>query len=193
MQQLVNHICWDPLTLKCPRLDIKSLYIRACADASLGTNFDGSSQLGYVIVPMDETNRFNLVTFRSGQCHRVTHSAMAAETCAFAECFDAAYVLNHDLETLLCRPIRLQMLTDSKQLFDCMSHSSRAKERRIMIDVAAAKQAFERNEISDLGHVRGSDTLADCFTKVTRPVQLMEALERRVLDHGIQQWIVRDL
>jgi hypothetical protein len=193
MQQLVNHICWDPLTLKCPRLDIKSLYIRACADASLGTNFDGSSQLGYVIVPMDETNRFNLVTFRSGQCHRVTHSAMAAETCAFAECFDAAYVLNHDLETLLCRPIRLQMLTDSKQLFDCISHSSRAKERRIMIDVAAAKQAFERNEISDLGHVRGSDMLADCFTKVTRPVQLMEALERRVLDHGIQQWIVRDL
>jgi hypothetical protein len=40
---------------------------------------------------------------------------MEAETCAFAEAFDAAFVLKHSLEKLLKRQIRLQMLADSKQ------------------------------------------------------------------------------
>jgi hypothetical protein len=36
----------------------------------------------------------------------VTHSAMAGETCEFAEAFDAAFVLKHSLERLLKHQIR---------------------------------------------------------------------------------------
>jgi hypothetical protein len=67
------------------KLDLDTLFIRVYADASFGTNKDGSSQLGCCIVLMDKTSRFSLVKYRSGKCYRVTHSAMAAETCAFAE------------------------------------------------------------------------------------------------------------
>jgi hypothetical protein len=101
--------------LNYPALDLDSLYIRGYADASFGMNVDrGSSQIGYCILFMDKFERFAIIKFRSGKSHRVTHCVMAAETCAFAEAFDAAFVLKHNLEKLLKRQIRLQMLTDSK-------------------------------------------------------------------------------
>jgi hypothetical protein len=142
---------------------------------------------------MDKFDRFAIIKFRSGKCPRVTHSAMEAETCVFAEAFDAAFVMQHSLEKLLKRQIRLRMLTDSKQLFDAISHSTQTKERRILIDIAASKQSFERHEISDLGLVAGRDMLADCFTKGMEPTQLMSALASGFLRHEIKQWIIRDL
>jgi hypothetical protein len=123
-----------------PSRENNSLYIRGYADASFGMNVDGSSQIGYYILLMDKLDRFAIIKFRSGKCHRVTHSAIAAETCAFAEAFDAAFVLKHSLEKLLKRQIRLQMLTDSKQLFDAILHSTQTKEKRILIDIAASNQ-----------------------------------------------------
>jgi hypothetical protein len=99
-----------------------SLYIRGYADANFGMNVDRSSQIGYCILSMDKFDRFAIIKFQSGKCHRVTPSAMAAEACAFAEGFEAAFVLKHSFENLIKRHIRLQMLTDSKQLFDAISH-----------------------------------------------------------------------
>jgi hypothetical protein len=151
------------------------------------------SQVGCCILLMDKFERFAIIKFRSGKCLRVTHSAMAAETCAFAEAFDAAFVLKHSLEKLLKRQIRLQLLTDSKQLFDAISHSTQTKEKRILIDIAALKQSFERHEISDLGLVAGRDLLADCFTKDMEPTQLMSAFESGFLRHEIKRWIIRDV
>jgi hypothetical protein len=117
---------------------------------------------------------------------------MAAETCAFAEAFDAAFVLKHGLEKLLKRQIRLQMLTDSKQLFDAILHSAQTKQNGVLIDIAASKQSFERHEISDLRFVAGRDVLADP-TKVMEPTQLKSALESRFLRNETKQWITRDV
>jgi hypothetical protein len=151
------------------------------------------AKIGYCIVLMDKFDRFAIIKFRSEKCHRVTHSALAAETCTFAEASDAAFVLKHSLEKLLKRRIRLKMLTDSKQLFEAISHSTQTKEKRILIDIAASKQSFESHDISDLGLVAGRNMLADCFTKVMAPTQLMSALESGFLRHEIKQWIIRDV
>jgi hypothetical protein len=117
--------------LNYPTLDLDSLYIRGYANASFGMTVDCSSQIGYCILLMDKFDGFAIVKFRSGTCHRVMHSAMAAETCAFAEAFDAAFVLKHSHEKLLKRQIPLQMLTDSKQLLGAISHSTPTKEKLI--------------------------------------------------------------
>jgi hypothetical protein len=37
------------------------------------------------------------------------------------------------------------------------------------------------------------DMLADCFTKVVEPTQLMSVLESGFLRHEIKQWILRDV
>lgn len=90
---------------------------------------------------------------------------MAAESIAFADCLDAAISLRIEIERLLGRTVPLEMLTDSRQLFDAVCNSTRTKERRLMIDLAAAKESFWRKEITDLGFIRSADNLADPLTK----------------------------
>eukprot|EP00173_Palmaria_palmata_P004975 Plantae.Rhodophyta-Palmaria_palmata.ctg7907.p1 GENE.Plantae.Rhodophyta-Palmaria_palmata.ctg7907~~Plantae.Rhodophyta-Palmaria_palmata.ctg7907.p1 ORF type:complete len:225 (+),score=20.42 Plantae.Rhodophyta-Palmaria_palmata.ctg7907:63-677(+) len=189
---IVAYLKANKLHLKYPKLNKDSLRIRAYPDASHASNPDGSSQLGYIICLQDDTGRFAIIKHRSAKCHRVTRSAMSAESCAFADCYDAAFVLKVELERLLDMHIPLQMLVDSKQLFDAISHSSRTKEQRVMIDINAGKQGFERREISDLGLVTTVIMLADCFIKTRKPTQLLEAMKTGILRHPISNWIVRD-
>lgn len=188
VQYLKDH----KLHLKYPKFDKNTLRIRAYSDASHASNADGSSQLGYIICLQDDTDRFAIIKYRSAKCHRVTRSAMSAESCAFADCYDAAYVLKTELEMLLHQDVPLQMLVDSKQLFDAISHSTRTKEQRVMIDINAAKQGFERKEISDLGLVTTDNMLADCLTKAMKPRQLVQAIRSGVIRHPVSNWIVRD-
>eukprot|EP00173_Palmaria_palmata_P000047 Plantae.Rhodophyta-Palmaria_palmata.ctg10239.p1 GENE.Plantae.Rhodophyta-Palmaria_palmata.ctg10239~~Plantae.Rhodophyta-Palmaria_palmata.ctg10239.p1 ORF type:complete len:245 (+),score=21.58 Plantae.Rhodophyta-Palmaria_palmata.ctg10239:319-1053(+) len=179
--------------MKYPELDKESLFIRTYSDASFGANPDRSSQLGFCIFLMDNTGRFSLIKYWSSKCRRICQSAMAAEACAFADTFDAAYVLKHELDRLLGRDVSLQMLIDSKQVFEAISHSTRTKERRVMIDLAATKQAFERTEITDLGLVSGSSMMADAFTKIRKPKKLLQDFRDQKITHQIERWIVRDL
>jgi hypothetical protein len=118
---------------------------------------------------------------------------MAAETCVFAEAFEAAFVLNLSLENIFRLQIRLQTLADSKHLFDAISLSTKMKENRIMIDIAASKQSLERHEISDLRPVARRDMLANDFTKVMELTQSMSALESGFLRHEAKQWIISDV
>lgn len=177
--------------LRYPNLDKKSLRIRAYADASFGANPDGSSQLGFIVLLMDKDNKFAIIKYRSGKCRRIVHSAMAAECCALAECFDAAYVLKHELQVLLKQEVNIEVLTYSKQVFDSITNSTRTKERRLMIDLNAAKESFQRKEISDLGLLKSENNLADAFTKLMAPKQLLEAMTSGELNHDIENWILR--
>lgn len=125
---MVKYLKANELHLKHPKLNKNYLRIRAYSDASHASNLDGSSQLGYIICLQDETDRFAIIKYRSAKCHRNTRSAMSAESCAFADCYDASFVLKVELESLLDMHIPLQMLVDSKKLFNAISHSSRTKE-----------------------------------------------------------------
>ncbi len=61
----------------------------------------------------------------------------------------------------------LIMFTDSKQLFDFITQASHTTEKRLMIDVAAAREAYYRHEISNVGLIAGEDNIPDCLTKPT--------------------------
>ena len=57
------------------------------------------------------------------------------------------------------------MLVDSKSFFDILSKGSRTNEKRIMLYIYSARQAYKAREIKNTGFVRGSCNLADGFTK----------------------------
>jgi len=46
---------------------------------------------------------------------------MAAETLSFVDAFDQAFIVKHNLESMLGQDIPLIMMTDSKQLFDFLT------------------------------------------------------------------------
>jgi hypothetical protein len=82
-------------------------------DASYANNFDGSSQLGYIIFLADASGKCQPIVWSSHKFCRVTRSVLGSETMAFADGFDAAYSLKHDVQTILKRSVDILMYTDS--------------------------------------------------------------------------------
>lgn len=172
-------------------LDISTLRVRAYADASFATNTDHSSQIGYIILLCDASGNAHVLSFSSRKSRRVVRSAMAGEVFAFTACLDEAFVLRYDLEQLYNCRIPLNVFTDSRQLFDVITRASHPTEKRLMIDVAAAREAYNRGDLSNVGLVAGKCNMADGFTKL-KPNDALE----RFLDTGtdntpVDQWVIR--
>ena len=68
--------------------------------------------------------------FSSHNSRRVVRSVLCGEVYAFADAFDYAYTLKHDLQTILDTTIPLHMITDSKSLFELNTKSSMSLEKK---------------------------------------------------------------
>jgi len=65
-----------------------------------------------------------VLTYVNKKVRRIVRSIMVGKVYAFADAFDAAYILKHDLESVYGQPLQLAMLTDSKQIFDDIIRAS---------------------------------------------------------------------
>jgi len=90
------------LGLSYSHLDKDSLHLRVYADASFVSNDDLSSQLGYIALLCDDRDGCHVLAYASKNARRVVRSIMAGEVYAFADAFDAAFILKHDLERIYC-------------------------------------------------------------------------------------------
>lgn len=178
--------------LKYGRLDFDSLHLRVYADASFATNDDLSSQIGFIVLLCDDSNRCHVLDYSSRKSRRVVRSIMGGEVHSFMDAFDTAFITRNDLETILGVRIKIVMLTDSKQLFDAVTCGRRTAERRLGIDVAAARQSYRAYEIGSIGFVRGSVNPADGLTKVDSNGALMRIIETGMDTTPVQQWIHRE-
>ncbi len=83
----------------------------------------------------------------------------------FLRGFDNAYIIKHDLERILNSRIPPSMYTDSKQIFDVVTRASYTTEKRLAIDISAAREAYNRGEISNVGLFAEDDNPPDGLTK----------------------------
>lgn len=60
-----------------------------------------------------------------------------------------------------------------------------------MIDIAAARQAYNRKEISNVGLVKSANNLADGLTKPGFCMSLDDVLRTSVDRQPVEQWIIR--
>jgi hypothetical protein len=145
---------YPQLTLRYPKLEKSSLRLLAHSDASLHNNEDLTSQLGYVILLADSSGTCCVISFRSFKSKWIARSSMAAETMAFADTFDAAYSIKNDLGSILGRNRPLLILTDSKPLFDVMICNKYTTEKRLKIDLSAAREGFARRDATNICLIR---------------------------------------
>ncbi len=82
-------------------VNIDTAEIHVFADASFATNNDLSSQLGYVILLIDDKGNCSFLSWSASKCKRVTRSVLAAELYALAHGFDAGFALAHAVATRL--------------------------------------------------------------------------------------------
>lgn len=91
---------------------------------------------------------------------------MAAEPIVFSDMFDQCYTLGKEIGDLFNTYLPIQMYTDRKSLFDVISKGSRTAEKRLMLDLFMAREAFKKRKISNIGLVRSGDNVADALTNV---------------------------
>ena len=121
----------------------------------------------------------------------MVRSIIGGETYAFSDGFDFASLMSHDLQRILKRKIPLTMITDSEQLFKIIIKSMTTPEKRLMIDVEAARAAYNEGEIRDVGWIPGAKNSADEFTKAPECPVLIKILDTGVCDVDAEHWVVR--
>jgi Reverse transcriptase (RNA-dependent DNA polymerase) len=192
LNKVIKHLkSYPSQALKYYKLDKDTLKLKVYADSSFANNDDFTSQLGYIVLLTDKTDRCNIIHYSSHKSRRVTRSVLGGEVYAFADAFDFAFTLKHDLQVMLRQAVPLTILTDSKSLFDVITKSSTISERRLMIDITAVRNAYNAQELSDVGFVRTKYNPADAFTKLGFCESLDTIIKTGMCSLPIEQWVIR--
>ena len=187
LNAMIRHIhSTRDLSLRHSPLDENSLHVVGFADSSFSNNQDLSSQLGIIVVLTDATGTANVLHYNSYKSKRVVRSVLGGETYAFADVFDVAYSIRHDLRKILQKDVKLTLLTDSMSLFKVIINSSVTTEKRLMIDISAVREAYERSDIDFIGWISSKNNIANGLTKLGVCATLVEFLETHVLDQEIR-------
>lgn len=116
------------------------------SDSSFNNREEGKSQLRFLILLATKNKKCTIIHYSSKKSQGVTRSSMAAETLAFVNAFDSASVIKHNLKRMLGVSIPMPMLTASEPLFGIITRSRCTTERRLEIDIAAAREAYVNRE-----------------------------------------------
>lgn len=177
--------------LKYVKLDEKSLRMIIFTDSSFANNTDLSSQIGYVMVLADASDKANILHWSSTKCKRVTRSVLAAELYAMSAGFDMASCLKSTIEAVLKLKLPMEICTDSKSIYDCLVKLGTTQEKRLMVDLMCLRQSYERREITDIQWIDGNSNPADAMTKSKPNAALKELIDTNKLNIKVTQWVER--
>ena len=89
---------------------------------------------------------------------------MTGKVIAFSDTFDEAITLVHESHTINNHKVPLKLLTDCKSLFYVTSKGSTTSEKRLMLDVAASREGFRGEVLSEIRFVGSILNIADGLT-----------------------------
>jgi len=177
--------------LKFVKLDINTLKLLAFTDASFANNKDLSSQIGYVLVLSDGSNKANIIHWSSIKCKRVTRSVLASELYGMTHGFDIGTAIKSTLDKVLQVNIPLVLCTDSKSLYDCLVRLGTTQEKRLMIDVMCLRQSYERRQIAEVKWIDGETNPADAMTKGKPCTALSQLIDTNQVELQAVGWVER--
>jgi len=190
--------------LKFVLLDLATAKLYVFVDGSFANNRDLTSQLGFAIILANEEMRDeegvfkitgNLVHFSSTKSKRVTRSVLASEVYGMVAGVDMAYALSSTLKMitdhLQLPPIPMIVCSDSYSLYECLVKLGTTKEKRLMIDIMALRQSYERRELHEVRWINGNDNLADAFTKGNPNKSLEQFVDGNKATIRVEGWVSR--
>ncbi|APA06573.1 hypothetical protein sscle_02g013430 [Sclerotinia sclerotiorum 1980 UF-70] len=173
-------------------LDLDSFKIVVFADASFANNKDYSSQIGYVIVMMDKHNNANTIHWSSIKCKRITHSVLASELYGLVQGFDIDAAITATVGAILNQETPLTICTDSKSLYNLLTKLGTTSEKRLMIDIMALRQSYERREIVEVIWIDGPTNPADAMTKGKPCQALTDLINTNKISIKPMKWVERE-
>ncbi|KAF2743819.1 hypothetical protein M011DRAFT_480354 [Sporormia fimetaria CBS 119925] len=165
--------------LRYVRIDLMHAKLMVFVDGSFANNKDLSSQLGFILMLVNEstdtddtfTIRGNVIHYSSTKCERVTRSVLASEIYGMVNGFDMgiaiATTLRMIVERLGLAEIPLVICTDSYSFH------------------------MKRREITEIRWINGEDNPADAFTKASPNRALERFIESNNLTVRVDGWVQR--
>lgn len=135
-------------------------------DASFANARSLKSQLGYIILMVDDEDNCNVVHYGSNRCRRVVQIVMVAELFALILGFDYALVVRDILEDMTGRVFPIETLVDSKTVFEIVAKQAQTTEKRLKIDAVTLMQSYDEGELEKMGWFPGYLNPADPLTKL---------------------------
>src|SRR5438552_2854002 len=183
-------------------IDLTDAKLFVFVDGSFANNKDLSSQIGYEIILANESTdedqfriRGNLIHWSSTKSKRVTRSVLASEIYGMVAGNDMAYAINTTIrmitEQIGFPAIPMIVCTDSYSLYECLVKLGTTKEKRLMIDIMAIRQSYERRELQEIRWINGQDNPADAMTKSTPNKALEKFLDTNQLTIRVEGWVKR--
>ena len=171
-------------------------------DRSFANNKDLSSQIGYLIILANESTgeeqfhiKGNLIHWSSTKSKRVTRSVLASEIYGMVAGTDMAYAINTTIKMVTDQfnfpAIPTIVCTDSYSLYECLVKLGTTKEKRLMIDIMAIRQSYERRELQEIRWINGQDNPADAMTKSAPNKALERFLNNNQLTVRVEGWVER--
>ena len=173
------------------KLDVDTLRLIVFTDSSFANNRDLSSQIGYILVLADASNRANIIHWSSVKCKRVTRSVLASELYAMAHGFDIGAAIKATVEPQLKIKLPLILCTDSKSIYECLVKLGTTQEKRLMIDVMCLRQSYERREIAEVKWIDGDSNPADAMTKSKPSTALKRLIDTNHIELKTMEWVER--
>lgn len=112
------------VSLRISALEKNSVRIIGYCDSSVANDAELSLQLSYICFLGDASDSIIPLLSKSYKSRRVIPSAITREVIAFGSLFYASSTLVSELELMFRKKFPLQLLTDSKSLFDVISKGS---------------------------------------------------------------------
>jgi hypothetical protein len=95
-----------------------------------------------------------VIYWSSTKCKRVTRSVLVLETYSIVSSVNIAIAILTTLKMITERLglplIPLVVCTDSYSLYECLVKLGTTNEKRLMIDIMALRQSYERREIAEI-------------------------------------------
>src|SRR5271170_2212572 len=137
----------------------------------------------------------NLIHYSSTKSKRVTRSILASEIYGMVGGIDMAIAINMTIkmitEQLNFPQTPIVVCTDSYSLYECLVKLGTTKEKRLMIDIMALRQSYERREITEIRWIDGKDNPADAMTKSAANKALEKFIDSNQLQVRMEGWVER--
>lgn len=125
----------------------------------------------------DKNNTAPLIYYSSIKSRRIVRSVLGAEKFGMADACDSSIILKHEIKKIKGESIKINIITDSETLFDDIILNTSTIERRLMIDIKAAREAYNEVIINDLIWIRMDYNLADTMKKSKVLPQLVAVMK----------------
>ena len=92
-----------------------------------------------------------------------------------------------DLPTIL-----IVVCTNSYSLYEYLVKLGITKKKRLIIDIMAIRQSYERRELQEVRWINGDDNPVDAITKTKPNLSLETFINTNKLDIRVEGWVKRD-